>query len=332
MSVRFALAGKNKSLLLFCALLFFACKSSPSARAEPTEHSKSEVGKARIVESTTLGPSTPNARRPLVNITAGYPWFDGKTPNVPPAVDTLEDRFAPEPGFERVKLESKSFGAFLRRLPLAAPNTPVLSHRGDEIRAGDHPHVAAVVAIDVGSKDLQQCADAVIRMHAEWRYAQGARDQAYRAASGTRLSFAQFTAGDRLRVDGNQLSFVRTAKAQAPTHDLLRMWLDDVFGWANTGALARDAQRVKWENVRPGDFFVLTGVPFGHAVLVVDMAKDARGRKAFLLTQSFVPAQSVHVLRPNARQVWFVVDENDGAIETPFWNPFPFSSLRRLPE
>lgn len=332
MSVRFALAGKNKSLVLFCALLFFACKSSPSARAEPTEQSSTERRKAGGSDAPKIRASAPAVPRPSTNMTAGYPWFDGKTANVPRAVDTLEDRFAPEPGFERVKLESQSFGAFLRRLPLAAANTPVLSNRGEEIRAGDHPNVAAVVAIDVGAKDLQQCADAVIRMHAEWRYARGARDHAYRAASGTRLSFAQFAAGDRLRVDGNQLSFVRSAKAQEPSHELLRLWLDDVFGWANTGALARDAQRVKWENVRPGDFFVLTGVPFGHAVLVVDMAKDARGRKAFLLTQSFVPAQNVHVLRPNEQKTWFVVDDADGAVKTPFWDPFPFDSLRRLPE
>lgn len=332
MSVRFAFAAKAKTAWLFFAVLFLACKTSPTARAEPAGQSSTKTQTASAPDATTIRPSASRPNQPAKDITAGYPWFDGKTPGVPKAHDTLEDRFAPEPGFERVKLEKESFGAFLRRLPLTAPNTPVLSHRGDEIRSEDHPNVAAVVAIDIGTKDLQQCADAVIRMHAEWRYARGARDHSYRSASGTKLSFAQFAAGDRLRVEGNSLSFVRSAKAQEPTHGLLRMWLDDVFGWANTGALARDAKRVKWQDVRPGDFFVLTGVPFGHAVLVVDMAKDARGRKAFLLTQSFVPAQNVHVLRPDARHVWFVVDDTDGEIKTPFWEPFPFDSLRRLPE
>jgi len=331
MSDQFPFAAKSFTSCALVALLFLACKTSPSARAEPTAQNSTKTQSTSAPAPETVRPGSPAPNRAPKDITTGYPWFDEKTPEVPEPRDTIEDRFAPEPGFERVKLEAGSFGAFLRRLPLAAPNTPVLSYRGEVIRAGDHPNVAAVVAIDIGRKDLQQCADAVIRLHAEWRYAQGARDHSYRAASGTTLSFTQFAAGDRLRVEGNQLSFVRSAKAQEPSHGLLRLWLDDVFGWANTGALARDAQRVKWSEVRPGDFFVLTGVPFGHAVLVVDMAKDAQGRKAFLLTQSFVPAQNVHVLRPDTRHVWFVVDEAEGSVTTPFWEPFPFASLRRLP-
>ncbi len=192
--------------------------------------------------------------------------------------------------------------------------------------------MAAVVAIDVGKRDLQQCADAIIRLHAEYRYARGHRDHEYRAASGTKLSFARYLAGDRLRVDNNKLSFVSAARAAAPTHALLRTWLDDVFGWANTGALARDGQRVKIGDLRPGDFFVLTGVPYGHAVLVLDMAVDSRGRRALLLGQSFVPAQNFHVLRPNQKSVWFVVDDAEGSVTTPFWEAFPFDSLRRLGE
>jgi hypothetical protein len=231
-----------------------------------------------------------------------------------------------------VKLDAQSFYAFLRTLPLAAPHTPVLSYHGDVIRASDHPNVAAVIAIDIGRRDLQQCADAIIRLHAEYRYARGNRDHVYRAASGTKLSFARYAAGDRLRVDGNNLAFVRGARPAEPTHALLRTWLDDVFGWANTGALARDGQRVTMTDLRAGDFFVLTGVPYGHSVLVLDVAEDKRGRRALLLGQSFVPAQNVHVLRPNASTAWFVVNEAEGAVSTPFREPFPFNSLRRLPE
>ena len=99
------------------------------------------------------------------NLAEGYPWLDGTNSAVPAAVATLEERFPTEKGFTRVRLERHSFGAFLRNLPLAAPNTPVLSYRGDVIREVNHPNVAAVVAIDVGTRDLQQCADAVIRLH-----------------------------------------------------------------------------------------------------------------------------------------------------------------------
>lgn len=259
-----------------------------------------------------------------------YPWLADE--GAPKPVASLEERFPTEKGFTRVELAPESFGAFLRGLPLIDPGAPVLSYRGDIIRAPNHPHIAAVVALDVGNADLQQCADAVIRMHAEWRYSRGHRDHAYRAASGTTLSFPGYLAGDRVKVNGNKISLVRSARASGPSHDVFRLWLDQVFEWANTAALARDGERVKLENLRPGDFFVLTGVPFGHAVLVLDIAKDAQGRRALLLGQSFVPAQSYQVLRPSPETAWFVLDEAAGALTTPFWEPFPFDSLRRLPD
>ena len=83
------------------------------------------------------------------------------------AHDTLEQRFAPPAGYTRVKVESGSFGAFLRTLPLAAPSTPVVSYTGKTLHEATHANIAAVVAIDIGKADLQQCADSVIRMHAE---------------------------------------------------------------------------------------------------------------------------------------------------------------------
>lgn len=269
------------------------------------------------------------AEKPAIDVTR-YPWLDGTAEGVPAPVDTLESRFPTEPGFSRVPLAPESFGAFLRTLPLAAKGSAVLSYRGSIVREPDHPNVAAVVAIDVGRRDLQQCADAVIRMHAEWSWSRGKRDQAYRAASGTKLSFAGYLAGDRIKVDGNRIFLERIAKPIEATHAAFRTWLDDVFGWANTGALSRDGERVGIETLRPGDFFVLTGAPYGHTVLVLDMAKDEKGRRAVLLGQSFVPAQNFHVVRKSPESAWFVIDEARGVIETPFWEPFPFDSLRRF--
>src|SRR5262245_29113468 len=86
-----------------------------------------------------------------------------------PTPDTLASRIAPPPGFERVAVERGSFAAWLRGLPLKAPGAPVLLHTGaPKPRQDVH---AAVVDIDVGTRDLQQCADAVMRLRAEWLFA-----------------------------------------------------------------------------------------------------------------------------------------------------------------
>src|SRR4029078_1039254 len=85
--------------------------------------------------------------------------------------DTLESRFAPPPGARRVEVQAGSFGAWLRGLPLLPERSPVMLFDGTKKPRQD-VH-AAVVDIDVGTRDLQQCADAVMRLRAEWLFAAG---------------------------------------------------------------------------------------------------------------------------------------------------------------
>ncbi len=258
-----------------------------------------------------------------------YPWLADAKPDLPKVHDTLLARFAPPKGFERVEVTEGSFGAWLRALPLAPPGTPVLTHTGKVLHDASHPNVAAVVAIDVGKGDLQQCADSVIRLHAEWLWSKGRRDQRYRAASGLDMQFAKYAAGERLSlVDGKLVS--KKIASPSTSHGAFRGWLDEVFGWANTGSLQKQAKPVALADLAPGDFVVMTGVPFGHAVVVLDVAVAQGGRRVLLLGQGYMPAQSFHVLRSSKGEVWFPLDEASGQLATPFWEPFPFDTLRRL--
>jgi hypothetical protein len=244
-------------------------------------------------------------------------------------VATVESRFAPPEGFERVQLSEGSFGAFLRALPLAPAGTPVVSYRGQVIRPPDDEHVAAVATLDVGARDLQQCADSILRLHAEWRWARGDRELSYRSAEGAALPLSRYAAGERVVESGRKLQWVARERAEPLSHALLRRYLDVVFTWANTGSLARDGRVVALSGLAPGDFFVLPGSP-GHAVLVLDLARATDGRRVVLLGQGFMPAQSFHVLRPSREGAWFAIDPKASGIKTPFWPTFPWSSLRRL--
>jgi hypothetical protein len=250
---------------------------------------------------------------------------------MPGAVEPLTARFTPPAGFERVPAADGSFGAWLRGLPLAAPGTPVLTYRGDVLLPADHENIAAVVALDIGAADLQQCADSVIRLHAEWRWSTGARDMAYRAASGAMMPLARWMRGERPAEENNSLKWSARARPDPPggDHASFRRYLDSVFTWANTGGLALQAKKITLEEARPGDFVVLPGSP-GHAVLMLDMAVGPGGQRAVLLGQGFMPAQSFQVLRPEKGRVWFTIDASGAGLKTPFWPVFPWSSLRRL--
>ncbi len=249
------------------------------------------------------------------------------------SAETLDTRVPALAGFTRTSVDDGSFGAFLRTVPIAQSDAKVKDFRGAPLyEDGRHPGIAGVIDIDVGARDLQQCADAVIRMHAEWHYGRGDRDQAYHAASGTLLSYKRWLGGARMVAgEGGKASLRDVASPRRDDHAAFRAWLDEVFTWANTSSLTKEGTQVPFAEVRPGDFFVMTGSPFGHAVLVLDVAKDVSGRTALLLGQSYMPAQSFQLLRPARDATWFVVEPGATEVKTPFWAPFPMRTLRRMP-
>lgn len=60
-----------------------------------------------------------------------------------------------------LRLSEGSFAEYLRNLPLKPHGTKVKYYNGEE---KPNDVYVAVIDIDVGTRDLQQCADAVIRL------------------------------------------------------------------------------------------------------------------------------------------------------------------------
>jgi Domain of unknown function (4846) len=235
-----------------------------------------------------------------------YPWLDHA-----PA-ETIVDRFEAPPGFVRVAVEPGSFSEWLRGLPLTPAGTPVLLHDG---RAkADQSDAAAVIDIDIGGADLQQCADVIIRLRAEYLFSHGAfADIAFDFTSGDRYRFQSYAEGIKPAVAGSKVSW-RQGRRNGASHGSMRRWLDIVFTYAGTMSLSRELTPVKsLSDAAIGDALILPGSP-GHAVLIVDMATDAAtGRKAVLLAQGYMPAQSVHILanlEDTALSPWFLVGDD----------------------
>lgn len=267
-------------------------------------------------------PEASPPRLPTREELARYPWLSREA-----LIRPLEEAFAPPPGYTRVPVEAGSFGAWLRRLPLRPAGSPVRDHQGQLLRQGMDSRIAAVAELDVGSADLQQCADSILRLHAEWLWASGRTEHlTYPLTSGDPAPWARHAAGERLRVSGRKVSWVQAA-APDSSRRAFRAWLDTVFTYAGTLSLAAERHRPSREQLQPGDLFVLGGSP-GHAVLVLDVARNAEGERVALIGQGFTPAQDFHVLSPGRSGPWFSLQAD--TVDTPFWKPFPWSSLRRL--
>ena len=88
-----------------------------------------------------------------------------------------------------------------------------------------------------------------------------------------------------------------------------------VFAYAGTYSLERELQKVPRQDIQIGDVFIRGGFP-GVVVLVADMvANPATGEKRFLLIQSFMPAQEMHVLKNPAASdgsPWYPADFTGG--------------------
>lgn len=258
-----------------------------------------------------------------------YPWLATYDAN-----QSLSRRFPLPDGYERVETPPGSFGAWLRGLPLKAEGAKVHLHTGEAME--NQTTHAAVIDLDVGTKDLQQCADAIMRLRAEYLWSQNRKeDIAFKFTSGDLSAYEAWSSGKRPVVTGNK---VRWAQSAEPADDraTFASYMEKIFLYAGTSSMRRDTKRVgSLESIQPGDFFIqpATREYYGHAELVVDMAKHKEsGKVIFLLANSFMPAQEMHLHRnPGNPELspWFLAGQGD-RLSTPKWT-FKWSDLYRFP-
>lgn len=261
------------------------------------------------------------------NAQAGaYPWIATYDDT-----QSIGARIPPPAGYRRTDLADNAFGRWLRRLPLK-PGRPDVHLYDGRLKRNQDAH-AAVVDMDVGERDLQQCADAVIRLRAEFLYAAGQEAAiTFTFTSGDPAPFSRWAAGFRPTVHGTSVTWSPTA-APDRGYASFRAYLTHVFVYAGSASLSRELDPVvPLAAIQPGDVFIQGGFP-GHAVLVVDTAvHEETGRPIFLLVQSFMPAQEVHVLRnPTDATLspWYATDVRD-RLRTPEWE-FKITDLKRFP-
>lgn len=224
-------------------------------------------------------------------------------------------------------LPESSFGAWLRALPLRTDQKEVLLFDGSPKR-NQSAHFA-ILDIDVGPRDLQQCADAVIRLRAEYLFSSECPDAIqFNFTSGDTARWSDWRDGVRPRIAGNQVIWNRTA-APDTGYDNFRAYLDSVFMYAGSASLERELYPVgDPQRPKAGDVFIKGGYP-GHAVLVVDVAENPEGRRVFLLAQSYMPAQDLHVLKSfDECSPWYYAKAN-GTLHTPEWD-FSYQDLKRF--
>lgn len=241
---------------------------------------------------------------------------------------TILDRFPTPKDSERTPLEKGSFGEYLRNLPLKTFGEQVTYFNG-----GKKPDRAylSVVDQDISQRNLQQCADAIMRLKGEYHYARGEYDKiAFHFVNGFLCDFETWSKGNTVAIEGNNTSWTRKASNDS-SYESFRKYMDLVHAYASTLSLENELQAIHTMEMSIGDVFVKGGSP-GHSIIVVDMAEDlVSGKKYFMLAQSYMPAQETQILRNlnnPSLSPWYELKE--GSLITPEWQ-FEEGSLKRFP-
>lgn len=231
-------------------------------------------------------------------------------------------------GYERFAIEPGSFAQFLEEFKLKDSNIVYLY---DGRKKSNQNAQYAVLDLDVGTKDLQQCADAVMRLRAEYLYQlQRYDDIHFKFTNGDNAEYKRFAEGYRASVDGNKVNWIKKAQKDY-SYATFRNYMELVFNYAGSQSLSSELQPITdIHDIQIGDVFIKGGFP-GHAVIVMDVAQNkTTGKKIFLLAQSYMPAQDMHILKNpmNADlSPWY--DEDFELLKTPEWT-FQRDQLKRF--
>lgn len=233
-------------------------------------------------------------------------------------------------GFRRQDVNKGSFAEWLRFLPLKTETSKVLLYDGREkpYQKGAY----RIINIDIGNSDLQQCADAIMRLKAEYHYSLGEYDKIhFNFTSGHKVSFEDWRKGRKPKISGNAVNFSTLGNAQDNSYSNFKKYLNAIFSYAGTASLEKELLAANTEEIKAGDLFIKGGFP-GHAVIVLDVAENIKtGDKIFLLAQSYMPAQSLHILKNfdhnTSLSPWYPINLG-GQLHTPEWD-FDVKALKK---
>lgn len=241
---------------------------------------------------------------------------------------TIEKRFSCPKGFQRIDVDPSSFQGYLRNLNLKPKDSPV--HYFDGTVKPNNYVYEAVVDLKIGKKNLHQCADAIMRLKAEYLWTTKQFDRIhFNLTNGFRVDYGEWMKGRRIIVDGNK-TYWSNAQKKSNTYEDFWNYMELIFMYAGTASLERELNPVGIDAMQIGDVFIKGGYP-GHAVIIVDMAVNYNtGQKVYMLAQSYMPAQELHVLKnplQESQSPWYNL--NHDKVYTPEWT-FQINQLRRF--
>jgi hypothetical protein len=232
-------------------------------------------------------------------------------------------------GFERISVTKGSFANWLRQLPLNPPNSPVLDYKNRVKKSADDTTIAAVIDMNISGKNLDQCMDILMRMHAEYLISKNRKNKIiFPLPDGKMFSWDQWKEGYRFYFKGYNFRFHHIAE-QDTSDNNFEHYLRAIFEYSGTQAFYHYYKSISFDSLQIGDFIVKKN-PHGHAVMVIDIAQDKLGNKIALFGQGDTPACQFHILNYNKDNPWFPINKSQEYPPLPIKKSMKWDGLRRF--
>lgn len=314
---------------IFLTIVLLLTLSACRAESEPTVNPfATETGSIQTAEESSTDSKEEYLRtEPESTLKAESVPEETEQNFILPEGGTLVERIAVPAGYVRTSCSEGSFGSFVRSYPLKPDGSPVLLWTKEE-KPNQSGHVAVFDMRVEDEMDVQQCADSVMRIYAEYFRATGQYDRIkFHFVGGFLCDYNTYIEGNRIRMNGDDAYWVQSKKAE-DSDDVFNEYMFIVSAYASTLSMDEESEPIGLQDLRIGDIFLKSGSP-GHVVMVADLC-EKDGKKAFLLAQGYMPAQEFHIVRNprHENDPWYYEEEVEYPFRTQAYT-FPEGSLRR---
>ena len=223
-------------------------------------------------------------------------------------VKTLSKSVIDSPkGFVKV-YDDNDFGIFLRNLPFKTFENEVKNYDGS-VKQNTNS-VSAVINLPITDKNKQTYSNGVFRLRNEYLF------------DTKKFNLIKFDKEEKPLASFNSFS-------RSKSYSDFLAYLDEVYDKLSPSSLANYTHKIPLTDIKIGDIFYQNSSNKSHAVMIIDLAENLKGKKIMLLAQTFYPSQELHVIsNPENTDIspWYEVKE--GTLLTPDWRFFTSDLVR----
>ncbi len=235
----------------------------------------------------------------------------------------------PSTDYYRIGINTSSFAEWLRELPLKKSGSAVVNYRGGIFKDGADTSVAFVADLDMKGRRLEQCMDILVRLYAEYLWgAKQVKNLILPLPGGYRLKWKDWKEGFRPVFKGIDVNMKKSSKPDT-SYKAYKTYLNTVYSESHTQQFYHAYQPVGRTEIQIGDIIVKKGTK-GHAVMIVDLAKNEHGEMIALIGNGDTPACQFFLLNYMAESPWIPLNFDQETLDLPLKRKMSWDGLRRF--